>query len=68
MPQRKGQSVDEVTSKMAKLMNSSNKNDGSNKPKNFGRHEFLVSGNKFDIDTYYVPHKAVGSGAYGVVW
>ena len=31
------------------------------------RHQFLVSGHKFDVDTYYQPHKAVGSGAYGVV-
>ena len=31
------------------------------------RHQFLVSGHKFDVDKYYKPHKAVGSGAYGVV-
>jgi len=31
------------------------------------RHQFLVSGHKFDVDTFYQPHKAVGSGAYGVV-
>ena len=35
--------------------------------KSGGRHQFLVSGHKFDVDAYYQPHKAVGSGAYGVV-
>jgi len=31
------------------------------------KHQFLVSGHKFNVDTFYSPHKAVGSGAYGVV-
>ena len=41
---------------------------GGKKKVNQKRHHCIVSGTNFVLDTFYLPIKQVGSGAYGVVW
>ena len=55
-------SVEETRDLFKRMTTSTSTGSGNAK-----RHQFLVSGHKFDVDHFYQPHKAVGSGAYGVV-